>query len=389
MRVPFLNIAADFAAVAADARARIDAVLDSQSFVLAEQTAALESWLAATCGAHAAVACSSGSDALYLAMLALDIGPGDAVAVPSFTFFASAGAIARAGAQPVFVDVEAPGFNSAAGQFREAISREFEPRSGELIHRRSAAVLKALLPVHLFGCPADMVGISAVAGSYGLAIVEDAAQAIGAATDAAVVGNWGRVACFSFYPTKNLGGAGDGGALTTNDEELARRLRRLRVHGVEGGVYEHAEVGINARMGELQAAVLNAKSGLLELWSRKRREIAAAYREGLAQLQDEGLLLLPPQREGEVQVYHQFTLRVPGRRDELQAALAVRGIDSRVFYPLPLHLQPCFAGLGYEEGQLPQAERAAAEVLSLPVYPSLNSDQVAYVCTSIAESLRP
>ncbi len=387
MRVPFLDLAADFAEIDSDARARIEEVLASQRFVLGPQTSELERTIARETGAEHALACSSGSDALYLAMLACDLGPGTAVLVPSFTFFATAGAVDRAGARPVFVDMDSDSFNSGPEQFAAAIEREFEREGAEMCHRGDGSRLKALIAVHLFGRVSDMDGISTLADSHGLRIVEDAAQAIGCEGAQGSVGARGDLACLSFYPTKNLGGAGDGGMVTTDDAALAERLGRLRVHGAAGRAYEHLEVGINARMGELQAAVLNAKLTRLGSWTEARCRIAERYRTRLGPLEETGRIVLPASAAVGAHVYHQFTVRVTAGRERVREALGEAGVDTCVFYPLPLHLQPCFADLGYRTGDLPEAERAAAEVLSLPVHPSLTDEQVDYACDCLERAV--
>jgi dTDP-4-amino-4,6-dideoxygalactose transaminase len=389
VKVPFLDLAADHALVADDALGRIASVLDSQSFVLGRQTDALEHTLAELTTASHAVACSSGSDALYLALLAADIGPGDAVAVPAFTFFATAGAVARAGARPVFLDVDSRTLCLDPSQLRAGGSPRLREVDGGLVEAASSAPVKAIVPVHLYGRACAMRAIDDALATLRRQpiVIEDAAQAIGARGDVAPVGVWGRLACFSFYPTKNLGGAGDGGALTTNDAKLADRLSRLRIHGAAPGSYLHEECGINARLGELQAAYLNSKFVHLTAWTERRRDIAAAYLQRLAPLADAGLVSLPPVAEPGFDVHHQFTIRVAGaRRDEVQIELARLGVDTRVFYPVPLHLQPCFAYLGYAAGELPQCEDAAATVLSLPIHPTLTDDQLEHVCSAFAEA---
>ncbi len=386
--IPFLDLAADFSEVEADARGRIDAVLAKQQFVLGAQTTELETRMREMSGALAALACSSGSDALYLALVSLGIGPGDAVVVPGFTFFASAGAVARAGAQPVFCDIDAASFIAGGEQFEAAIEREFEARGGHLRHRRSGARLRALMPVHLYGRAAPMAQIAQVAGARCLAIIEDAAQAIGATIDGRWVGRFGSVGCFSFYPTKNLGGAGDGGMLLTDDAATAARLQRLRVHGASASdPYLHEEVGINARLGELQAAVLNAKLGRLGAWTERRRRVAARYLARLGPAAAAGMLVLPCGAAESQHVWHQFAVRLAERRDQVAARMEADGIAVRAFYPRPLHLQPCFADLGYQAGDLPGCESAAQQVLCLPIYPSLGGDDVDRVCESLIAAL--
>jgi dTDP-4-amino-4,6-dideoxygalactose transaminase len=378
--IPFLDLAADFAEVERDARARIDAVLASHTYVLGEQTRALEQAVAAAATAAQAVACSSGTDALLLAMLALGIGPGDAVLVPAFTFFASAGAVAQAGAQPVFCDVEDASLLAGVEQMQAAIAREFD---ASLRHLRTGARLRAVMPVHLYGRMADMPAICALARSRGLAVVEDAAQAIGASMAGRAAGTWGDIGCLSFYPTKNLGGAGDGGMMLTNDEPLAKRLRRLRVHGAEPGSYVHQDVGRNARMSELNAAVLNAKLTRLEAWTKQRCRLAELYLERLSAAAAGGRVALPPRAADGSHVWHQLTVRID-ERERVRERMSAAGIETRVFYPLPLHLQPCFAGAGHRSGDLPVCERAAQQVLSLPIHPSMKDEAVVTVCEQLS-----
>jgi dTDP-4-amino-4,6-dideoxygalactose transaminase len=392
--IPFLDLAADFAEGEADARRRLDGVLARQQFVLGPETAELEASLAAFLGAPSAVAVSSGSDALSLALLALGVGPGDAVLVPAFTFFATAGAVARAGAVPVFCDVEAGSANVSEATMREALARFFHGDGDELRHRDTGARLAALMPVHLYGRACAMDGVLRVADDTGARVIEDAAQAIGARTRGKSVGLFGDAGCFSFYPTKNLGGAGDGGLVVAADAALGERVARLRSHGGEHGSYLHHEVGVNARLSELAAAVLNAKLPRLEAWTRRRREIAARYLERLGDAASRGLFDLPETGEAEANVWHQFPVRLaPGaggrsRRDAVQRALDEQGIATRVFYPLALPFQPCFASLGARPGDFPEAEAAAAERLCLPIHPSLDHDAVDRVAAALVAAAR-
>jgi dTDP-4-amino-4,6-dideoxygalactose transaminase len=389
-RVRFLRLDHDHAVVRKDAMARIARVLDSQHFVLGPEAEELEKTLSELTGAKHAVACSSGSDALLLALKALGVGAGDAVVVPTFTFFATAGAVSMAGATPSFVDIAPETLNLGPEQLAQAIGNTLEVSDGRLVERRSGARIKAIIPVHLYGLPADVAGLSRVlSGIAGLerppVIVEDAAQALAAHNERGRVGTLGRLACFSFYPTKNLGAAGDAGALTTDDAALAATLGELRTHGASAGDYLHAQVGLNARMGEVQAAYLNAKLPYLAAWTDRRRAIAASYRRLLAPLVDDGRLSLPPADEG--QVYHQFTVRPARARDEVQLRMAEAGVDARVFYPVPLHRQPCFAHLGYAADAFPNADRASASVLSLPIYPSLTDQQVETVSRALGRAV--
>ncbi len=389
-KVDFLGLDSEFASIRDDALSRIHQVLESQSFVLGGQTVELETAIAAIADAAHAVACSSGSDALYLALLALGIGAGDAVVVPSFTFFATAGAVARAGAVPVMADVDTDTLNMDAACVEAAVEREFRRgEGGAYTHTRSGARLRAIIAVHLYGRAAPLGPLADTARDLGLALIEDAAQALGARSQAGAAGGVGDIGCFSFYPTKNLGGAGDSGMLTTQDDALAERLRSLRVHGGASGSYRHEEVGINARMSEIQAAYLNAKLPYLEAWTRTRRAAAAAYHEGLAALEADTVLTCLPTAAGQEHVYHQFVVKIGARRERARVmqVLAEHGVESRIFYPLPLHLQPCFAGLGYRKGDLPVSERAADEVVALPIGIHIDADSVTRVCAAMSKAL--
>jgi dTDP-4-amino-4,6-dideoxygalactose transaminase len=284
------------------------------------------------------------------------------VLVPAYTFFATAGAVRRAGAVPVFADVDAETGNTGEHEVRAALDREFTRAGNGYTHRKSGARLAALIVVHLFGRAADVGPLLRLAADAGATLIEDAAQAIGLSS----IGARGSIGCLSFYPTKNLGGAGEGGAVTTDDAELAALLRRLRTHGALPGETLHRSCGINARLAELQAAYLNAKMERLAEWTAARARIAAAYRERLRPLAHTGRIALPPAADPPAHVWHQFVVRVPAARDRVRDDMRARGIDARVFYPVPLHLQPCFADLGYVPGALPVAEARARESLSLP-----------------------
>lgn len=392
--IPFLDLASDFAEVADDARRRLDGVLARQQFVLGPETAALEAAMRSRLGAPSAVAVSSGSDALSLALLALGVGAGDAVLLPAFTFFATAGAVARAGAVPVFCDVERGTANASEATMREAIARGFVRDGAVWKHRASGAKLAALLPVHLYGRACAMGGILELAHETGTFVIEDAAQAVGARLHGKAAGLFGDAGCFSFYPTKNLGGAGDGGLVATADAGLGERVARLRSHGGEHGSYLHHEIGVNARMAEMVAAVLNAKLARLDEWTSRRRAVATRYAERLAEAADAGTVGLPAPCETDAHVWHQFAVRIPSRdgrssrRDAVQRALDAKGIATRVFYPLPLHRQPCFASLGGRAGDLPEAEAAAAELLCLPIHPSLGDGEVDEVASALVAAAR-
>lgn len=366
-RIPLLDLRAQYETIRAEVEQAVRGVFESQQFILGPDVAALEQEVAAYCGVRHAVGCGSGTDALLLALRALDIGPGDEVLTTPFTFFATAGAIANVGARPVFADIDPVTFNLDPAQARAVLASH--PR------------VKALLPVHLYGLCADMDPLLELARERGIPVIEDAAQAIGAEYRGHRAGSMGSIGCFSFFPTKNLGGAGEGGILTTNDDRLADRLRALRVHGSRTR-YFHDEVGTNSRLDTLQAAVLRVKLRHLEAWTRRRIELAALYRERLAALGAPVVApSLPPYPARHV--YHQFVIRAPGR-DRLRQHLAGLGIGSEIYYPLPLHLQRCFSWLGYEEGAFPESERASREVLALPIYPELTREAAEEICLAIA-----
>lgn len=370
--VPLIDLVEQHATIRDEVRDAVDAVFSSQRFILGEDVAALEQEVAAYCDARHAIGCASGTDALVLALMALDVGPGDEVITSPFTFFATASAIHRVGATPVFADIDPQTFNIDP----QAVSAAITSRT------------KAILPVHLFGQCADMEPLWRLAVRHGLAIVEDAAQAIGATYRGRHAGVLGTIACFSFFPTKNLGGAGDGGMLSTDDTDLDVRLRRLRVHG-DVGRYEHLEVGLNSRLDALQAAVLRIKLRHLEQWTQGRRENAARYH---AQFSDESIgehVELPQETAGNRHVYNQYCVRVrEGRRNAVLSALQSKQIGCAVYYPKPLHLQPCFAFLGHHAGDFPAAEAAAGEVLALPIYAELGEARQERVIASFVDAVK-
>ena len=331
-----------------------EAILDVMrggQFILGENVAKLEKEIADLCEAEYAIGVGNCSDALYLALRACGVGPGDEVITTPFTFFATAGAIAHTGAKPVFCDIDPGTFNIDPSRIEDAITER----------------TKAILPVHLYGQAADMDPINSIAKKYSLYVIEDAAQAIGAKYKGRPVGSLGDIACFSFFPTKNLGAFGDGGMLTTNDPELEERIRMLRVHGSKKK-YHHEILGCNSRLDELQAAMLRVKLKYLDAWTNTRRALAERYREKLNVAGN--AIVLPTEMEWAYHVYHQYTIRVPNR-DAVQEELKARGITSKVYYPLSLHLQPVFKDLGYEPGDFPESEKATEEALSLPMFPEL------------------
>lgn len=365
-----MNVRRQTSAIRSELDAAIAQVLDHGMFINGPEVAQLESALAGYCGTKFAVACASGSDAILLPLMALGVGPGDRVITVPFTFFATGGCIARLGADPVFVDIDPVTFNMDP----VAVARYLDSLSPE---ERSS--VKAILPVHLFGQCAAMDPINEVAARYGIPVIEDAAQAIGAEYNGHRAGSLGWCGAFSFFPSKNLGGLGDGGLITTNDADLAAKLRILREHGSEARYY-HRMVGMNSRLDTLQAATLLAKFRHLDAWTASRRAHAAIYLEQLKGA------VLPLQSPDCFHVYNQFTLRVENR-DQLKDRLAAAGVASAIYYPVPLHLQECFAGLGYKPGDMPHSEAAARTVLSIPVESSLTDEEVRYAADRINEAL--
>jgi len=366
MKVPLLDLRAQYATIRAEVREAIERVCESQQFILGPEVAALEEEVAAFCEARYAVGVSSGTDALLAALMALGVGPGDEVITSTYSFFATAGTIARLGARPVFVDIEPRSFNLDAGM----LERRITPRT------------KAIVPVHLFGRCCDMEPVTAAAEGYGLDVVEDAAQAVGARDERGrSAGTTGAAGCLSFFPSKNLGAFGDGGMVLTNEPELAERLRVLRVHG-SNPKYHHRIVGGNFRLDALQAAVLRVKLKYLVGWTKARRENAERYRLLFEHARLGNRLMLPEDRPGHI--YNQFVIRCP-ERDALQRFLGERGVGTEIYYPIPLHLQPCFNDLGHHDGDYPEAEAAAREALALPVYPELPELAQLYVVAQVLE----
>ena len=367
MKVPFVDFASHVASLRGELDAAVARVLDSGWFVLGPEGEAFERELAEVLGSRDAVAVANGTDALQLALRALEVGAGDEVVTTSLSAAFTALAILQAGAKPVFVDVEAATLNLDPARVREAIT----PRT------------RAILPVHLYGHPADMTPLLALARERGLALLEDACQAHGALHEGRPVGTLAGergIGALSFYPTKNLGALGDGGAVLVNDPALAAQLRRLR-NGWQSNRYRHEVFGVNSRLDELQAAILRAALPHLPAWTERRRELAALYRRELAGTG----LVLPHEAPWARAVYHLFVVRHP-RRDELAAELARLGVGTLIHYPIPLHLQPAFAGLGPGPGRLPVVERAAGEILSLPLYPELGDAQARYVVGALREA---
>ena len=370
-KVPFIDLREQYAGLRDEIRAAINGVLESQQFVLGPHGAALEHDLAAYCDAKHAVALANGTDALTIALAACGIGPGDEVIVPAFTFVATATAVVRLGARPVFADIDAATFN-------------LDPAE---IERRRTPQTKAVIPVHLYGLPAAMEEINSVATRHGLVVIEDNAQAIGARYKSARTGSLGMAAGISFYPTKNLGAYGDGGMMITNSEKVAAHARRLRDHG-QSGKYLSAEPGWNSRLDEIQAAVLQVKLPHLDDWTAARRSRAHLYNELLAGVVG---ITTPDTPSHSEHVYHLYTTRIhgeSGRRDRVQQKMSSLGISTGAYYPTPLHLQPIFAGYGHKLGSFPASEQASAEVLSLPLFPELTNEQVERVVDSLTKVLK-
>lgn len=369
--VPLIDLVAQHHEIESEVIAAVSRVFAEQRFILGDEVAELECDLAEYCDSREAIGCASGTDALLLALMALDIGPGDEVITSPYSFFATASSIYRLGATPIFCDIEPVSFNLDP----QAVSQAVTPRT------------RAIMPVHLFGQCAEMEPLWRIAGRYDIPIVEDACQAIGAEYQNRRAGVLGTLGCFSFFPTKNLGGAGDGGLITTDDPALATRIRRLRVHG-EAGQYDHVEVGLNSRLDAVQAAVLRVKLRYLDDWTAARARNARRYE---VLFEEYGLLdcvTLPATLHDRRHVYNQYCVRIAGgQRDQVLAGLRERRVGCSVYYPKPLHLQTCFADLGGEAGSLPNAELASRESLALPIYSELTEEQQGRVVQSIAESL--
>jgi dTDP-4-amino-4,6-dideoxygalactose transaminase len=361
MQVPLLDLKAQYSKIKSEVLPAIEQVCDSQWVCLGPAVEAFENAIAAYCDCSYALGVSSGSDALLAGLMALDIGPGDEVITSPFTFFATAGAISRVGARPVFVDVDLQSYNIDPDKIDEKITEK----------------TKAIIPVHLFGQCAPMKPILALAKKYHIRVVEDAAQAIGATQDGAKAGSMGDLGCFSFYPTKNLGAFGDAGLIATNDQQLVDKLRILRDHGQYPRYHYHI-IGGNFRLDAIQGAVLSIKLKYIDQWNQARREHATLYNQRLTDSE----VTIPAVHEKNTCVYHQYTIRAP-QRDALKQYLTKQGIGTAVFYPKPLHLQDCFRDLGYQEGDFPIAERLCQEVLSLPIYTELTAEQIGYVADTI------
>jgi len=366
MRVPLLDLTAQYQTIRPEIQKAVQQLFESQQFILGPAVTKLEEEIATYCQVRHAIGVASGSDALLLALMALGIGPGDEVITTPYTFFATAGSIARLQAKPVFVDIDAKTYNIDPKQIEGKIT----PRT------------KAIIPVHLYGQCADMDPILEIADRRHLPIIEDAAQSIGATYKGRQSGSMGTFGCLSFFPSKNLGGAGDGGMILTQNGELAEKVKILRVHGSQPKYY-HQVIGCNSRLDSLQAAVLSVKLPYLEEWSRKRRENAEFYNKHLGSVEN---LVLPHVESYNKPIYNQYVIR-SSQRDQLLNYLKEKGIGTEIYYPVPLHLQACFKYLGHSEGDFPEAERAARETIALPIYPELTMDQKIYVVDQIKRLL--
>ena len=410
MKVPLLDLKAQYQLIKDEIKEAMEEVLDSQHFILGPTVAALEDAIASYCGCKYGVGVSSGTDALLIALMVKGIGPGEGVITVPYTFFSTAGCIYRLGARPFFVDIDPLTYNIDPDGIEAFIEVEcnFDSNAGALVHKIKGSKIRAIIPVHLYGQCADMERITEIAKRYNLVVIEDGAQAIGTEYPSTKggeprrAGSMGHFGCFSFFPSKNLGGFGDGGMVTTSDEEMAEKLKILRAHGSKPKYY-HQLVGGNFRLDALQAAVLLVKLKYLDAWTNKRRQNAAYYNSLFKQ---SGLVdkefITPPQAVWENisaknlsnskfeirnsnltgHIYNQYVIRAR-RRDELRAYLKEHGVGSEIYYPLPLHLQPCFAELGYQAGDFPESEKAAVETLALPIYPELEPAQQEYVVEKI------
>jgi len=366
MNVPLLDLKEQNAALRTEIEAALGRVLETNGFILGGEVSKLEDELAAYCGAKYAIGCASGSDAILLALMAFDIGPGDEVITTPYSFFATVSSITRLGATPVFVDIDPVTFNIDVSRVESKITNR----------------TKAIEPVHLYGQCADMTALKAIGQKHGVPIVEDAAQAIGAEEDGVRAGSVGDIGCFSFYPSKNLGGMGDGGFVTSNDDALARKLLALRVHGAEEKYY-HKYVGLNSRLDGFQGAVLRVKLPHLDTWTERRRSNADNYRRLFTDLSLTERIGLPVERPNCKHIYNQYVIRTPQVRDKLRSFLTEKRIGTDIYYPVPLHLQQCFAYLGNRDGDMPESEKAARETLALPIYPELRAEQQEYVVDAV------
>ncbi len=361
MKIPQLDLVVQYKNIKNEIDSAVLSVLKSGRFIIGENVKKLEGSIAKFVGVKYAIGVASGTDALLISLMAIGIKPGDEVITTPFTFFATAGSIARLYAKPVFIDIDPETYNIDPNKLEDFLKKNYTKK------------IKAVIPVHLYGQSADMDPILKLAKKYNLKVIEDAAQSLGATYKGKQTGSMGDTGCFSFFPTKNLGAYGDGGMVVTNDDELAEKIRILRVHGSKPKYY-HSIVGLNSRLDEIQAAILNVKFKYLTKWIEQKREKAALYNKLFKEkLSDK--VVTPFEAPYNYHTYHQYTIRVKKGRDELREYLKQQGIGTSVYYPLPLHLQKCFANLGYKEGNFPEAEKASKEVLSLPMYPEITEEE--------------
>jgi dTDP-4-amino-4,6-dideoxygalactose transaminase len=374
MKVPLLDLTGQYKAIKTEVLSKINDICESQHFILGPEVERLERDIADYCGASYAVGVSSGTDALIISLMAANIGPGDRVLTSPYTFFATAGAVSRLGALPVFADIDSGTYNLSPVSARQVLE-QMSPAT-----RKS---VKAIIPVHLYGQCADMSALLPLAAEFGLTVIEDAAQAIGAQHDNRPAGSMGAFGCFSFFPSKNLGAFGDGGMVTAQTESQYETLKILRVHGSHPKYY-HKTIGGNFRLDALQAAIVAIKLKYLDGWTRKRQENAQTYRKFFKVAGLDGILTLPEERETR-HIYNQFVIRVREKRDDLRAYLASAGIGVEIYYPVPLHLQECFSSLGYQRGDFPESEAAGDQTLALPIFPELTKAQLQAVVDTIGQ----
>lgn len=387
MKVPLLDLKPQYLTLKPELDEALLRVAASQMFILGPEVAALEQDMAAYCGARHGIGVSSGTDALLVALMAMEVGANDEVVTSPYTFFATGGTIARVGATPVFIDIDPVSYNLDLGRLESFLTEDCESRDGLLFNRRTGRRVKAVMPVHLYGQAVDMDALLAMVRRHCVYVVEDAAQAIGSEVDGGRrVGALGDVGCFSFFPTKNLGGFGDGGLCTTNDDRLAARIRQLRVHGMEPKYY-HSLVGGNFRLDEIQAAVLRVKLRHLDAWHAGRQLNAEFYDRAFREAGLDEVVVTPHRHAGYRHIYNQYVIRVP-ERDALRRYLGEQGVGTEVYYPVPLHMQECFAYLGYRPEDCPESARAASETLALPIFPELDQAQLQYVVDVIRDFFR-
>lgn len=382
LKIPLLDLNRQYKSIKSEIDLSMKEVLNSQYFILGKEVDELERKIADFCGVKYAIGVASGTDALLLSLKALNIGKGDFVVTTPFTFFATAGAIYNVGATPIFIDIKKDTFNINPDNLYELLDgKSFHISRMNIDVKR----IKAIIAVHLYGQIADMDSIMEIAKNFRIAIIEDACQAIGAEYYEKKAGSIGDLGCFSFFPTKNLGGYGDGGMVTTQKKSLKETLKKLRIHGSDKGYY-HSIIGYNSRLDTLQSAILLAKLPHLNHWNNKRYEHATHYSKCLKNIRN---IETPEECNGRKHIYHQYTIRVKkGKRDNLQKFLKEKNIGTKIYYPLSLHLQKCFKYLGYKKGDMPVSEKASEEVLSLPIFPELKFDEIDYICNSIKEFIK-